>query len=546
MSDLGLQHRSVAMAFPRVFSLPHYALALGFLALYVLLDWISFIQPFAPFGITPWNPPTGLGFIMVLLFGQRFIPLLFVAPLFADLTVRQLPLPWSIEIITSLIIGGGYSLGLAVLLRPATRFNPALTSMRDLLLLFAVAAVSGAVVAASYVGVLVGSGWVAAADFSTAALQFWIGDIIGVAVVAPFALIFLTRGRTLRLSRESVLQIVAILVALAFAVVFVEKHRFEFFYVLFLPIIWMAVRGGLELVTVGILITQIGLIVSAQLLPHADINVAVFQALMLVLAFTGLAAGAVVTEHRRTELQLRRHQDSLARVARLGSMGEFAAMIAHEINQPLMAAGTYARLIADILRSGEHHDGTAVDTAEKAAAQVQRAADVVRRLRALIRLDQSGRAPIFVARIVRETLALSRPFLDRHGIVVRVALNSNLPPVMVDLLQIEQVLLNLLRNAAEAMAAAGPGGGSVTIAASAAGPGEVAVAVRDTGSGFSPEFTVDEFPPLTSSKPEGLGVGLSLCRSIVEAHGGQLTIGGRDDGKPGAVVRFTLPVAKTG
>ena len=109
MSDLSLQHRSVAMAFPRVFSLPHYVLALGFLGFYVLLDWISFIQPFAPFGITPWNPPTGLSFILVLLFGQRFIPLLFVAPLLADLLVRQLPLPWSVEIATSLIIGGGYA-----------------------------------------------------------------------------------------------------------------------------------------------------------------------------------------------------------------------------------------------------------------------------------------------------------------------------------------------------------------------------------------------------------------------------------------------------
>ena len=532
------------MAFPRVFSLPPYVLALGFLALYVLLDWISFIQPFAPFGITPWNPPTGLSFILVLLFGQRFIPLLFVAPLLADLMVRQLPLPWSVEIATSLIIGGGYAVGLMVLLRPATRFNPALASMRDLLMLFAVAALSGAAVAASYVGVLVGAGWVEPHDFTTAALQFWIGDIIGVAVVAPFALIFLTRGQALSVTRETMLQIVAILVALAFVFVFAEKHRFEFFYILFLPIIWMAVRGGLELVTVGILITQIGLIVSAQLLPHADIDVAAFQALMLVLALTGLASGAVVTEHRRTELQLRRHQDSLARVARLGSMGEFAAMIAHEINQPLMAAGTYARLIAQTLREAERPDGAAVETAEKAAAQVQRAADVVRRLRALIRLDQSGRAPIPVERIVRETLALSRPFLDRHGVSVRVALDPNLPPVMVDLLQVEQVLLNLLRNAAEAMAASG--GGSAVIAAATAGADDVAVTLSDSGPGFPPEFTADEFPPLTSSKPEGLGVGLSLCRSIVEAHGGQLTIGGRDDGKPGAVVRFTVPVAKSG
>lgn len=532
------------MAFPRVFSLPHYALALGFLALYVLLDWISFIQPFAPFGITPWNPPTGLSFILVLLFGQRFIPLLVLAPLLADLIVRQLPLPWSIELATSLIIGGGYALGLRVLLRPATRFNPALTSMRDLLLLFMVAAASSAVVAASYVGVLVSSGRVATNDFAAATLQFWIGDIIGVAVVAPFALILLTRGRTLRLSAETLLQIIAILIALAFIFIFAEKHQFEFFYILFLPVIWMAVRGGLELVTIGILITQIGLIVGAQWLPKADIDVAVFQALMLVLALTGLAAGAIVTEHHRTELQLRRHQDSLARVAHLGSMGELATMIAHEINQPLMAAGTYARLVADTLHRDDRRDSTAVETAEKTAAQVQRAADVVRRLRALIRLDQSGRAPMSVERIVRETLALSRSFLDRHDVAVRVALDPNLPPVMVDLLQVEQVLLNLLRNAAEAMAAAGAGG-DITIAASADGAGWVVFTVCDTGPGFPPEFSADGLPPLTSSKPEGLGVGLSLCRSIVEGHGGELMIGGRADGKSGAEVRFTLQATQT-
>ncbi len=544
MSGLSLQHRSTAMAFPRVFSLPHYVLAIGFLAGYVLLDWISFIQPFAPFGITPWNPPTGLSFTLVLLFGQQFIPLLFLAPLLADLLVRQLPLPWTVEIATSLIIGGGYGLGLMVLLRPATRFNPALTSMRDLLTLFAVTAISGAVVAASYVGVLVGTGWVDLRDFTTAALQFWIGDIIGVAVVAPFLLIFLTRGRTLRISREIALQIVAVLAALVFVFAFAEKRHFEYFYILFLPVIWMAVRGGLELVTLGILITQVGLIVSVQFLPSADLDVTAFQALMLVLALTGLASGAVVTEHRRTEMQLRRHQDSVARVARLGSMGQFAAMVAHEINQPLMAAGTYARLIADTLRDADRPDSAAVETAEKAATQVQRAAEVVRRLRALIRLDQSERAPVAVERIVRETLALCRPDLERHSVRVHVALAPNVPQVMVDLLQIEQVLLNLLRNAAEAMEPSG--GGAITIAASSDGADEVAIAISDTGPGFPAEIAGNELPPLSSSKPDGLGVGLSLCRSIVEAHGGRLTIGAREIGASGAVVRFTVPTAKAG
>jgi two-component system, LuxR family, sensor kinase FixL len=541
MSAPDPERRSVAMAFPRLFSLPHSVVGLGFLAGYVLLDWISFIQPFARFGITPWNPPTGLSFILVLLFGQRFIPLLFVAPLLADLLVRQLPLSWSVEIATSLIIGGGYALGLLFLLRPGTRFHPALTSMRDLIILIAVAAICSAFVAASYVGTLVASHWLSAQDFIAAALRFWIGDIIGVAIVAPFGLIALTRGRRLQVSGETAIQALAILAALAVVFFYAEKHRFEYFYILFLPVIWTAVRGGLELVSISVLATQIGLIVCAQLLPREDIDVTDFQALMLVMAMTGLAAGAVVTEHRRTELQLRLHQDSLARIARLGSMGEFAAMIAHEINQPLMAAGTYTRLIVDTLRSEHTEADSTVATAEKAAAQVQRAADVVRRLRALIRLDQSGRAPASVERIVRETLDLCRPELERRGVTVRVALNAGLPAVMVDLLQIEQVLLNLLRNAAEAMHGAGLSHGVAVIRASAIDAGHVEVEIRDSGPGFPPEFDGGDLPVLSSSKTEGLGVGLSLCRSIVEAHGGQLQVGG---GPEGASVRFTLPIAK--
>jgi signal transduction histidine kinase len=142
-------------------------------------------------------------------------------------------------------------------------------------------------------------------------------------------------------------------------------------------------------------------------------------------------------------------------------------------------------------------------------------------------------------RIVRETLDLCRPEFERHGVSARLALDVNLPPVMVDLLQIEQVLLNLLRNAAEAMGEAARGG-TVTIKTFSTAPGVVTVEVADTGPGFPAAFTGDSFPPLSSSKTEGLGVGLSLCRSIVEAHDGKLTIGGSERG---AVVRFTLPAA---
>jgi two-component system, LuxR family, sensor kinase FixL len=127
-------------------------------------------------------------------------------------------------------------------------------------------------------------------------------------------------------------------------------------------------------------------------------------------------------------------------------------------------------------------------------------------------------------------------------VTVHVALDANLPTVMVDLLQIEQVVLNLLRNAAEAMHGAGLSHGVATIKASAVDASHVAIEIRDSGPGFPPEFAGGDLPVLSSSKTEGLGVGLSLCRSIIEAHGGRLETGGGPDG---ATVRFTLPIART-
>jgi C4-dicarboxylate-specific signal transduction histidine kinase len=474
----------------------------------------------------------------VLLFGQRFLPWLFVAPFLANVLVRHLPLSWPIELAGDAIIGGGYAAGLLVLLNPKVRFNPALPAMRDVIMLLAIAALSSAAVAICFVLLLWSAGLIAPDAFARASLRFWIGDLIGIAVVAPSVLIFLTRGKQLTVKSETLAQVAAILAALILVFISAEQHRFELFYLLFLPVIWMAVRGGIELVTLGILLTQIGLILCIQMLPTEGVDVTAFQALMLVLALSGLAAGAAITEHQRIESQLRRHQDSLAHVSRLGSMGELAAMVAHEINQPLMAAGTYVRLVADGLRSVEVPPPL-VETTEKAVGQVQRAADVVRQLRALIRLDQSNRAPVSVDRIVRETIELYRPEIERSAVAVRLAIDPALPLVMVDLLQIEQVVLNLLKNGVEAIRD-GDGGGTITIAARQQLPARIVVTVNDTGPGFTPAMLDNERTLNASKKIEGLGIGLSLCRSIVESHGGELQISNTG---AGACVTFTLPVA---
>jgi two-component system sensor kinase FixL len=532
--------RSTPVVFPRILSQPMTVLGLGYLAGYVLLDRISFIEPYAPFGITPWNPGTGLSFALVLLFGRRMIPFLFVSPLLSDVLHQPLPLPWTVELTSALLIGGGYSAALTVLMRPGMRFDPALSSMRDLLLLMVVAVASAAFVASSFVGLTIAAGLLPSADFAAAAMRYWVGDVIGIIVVTPFALIALTRRRVLPMSVETALQLAAIIGALALVFGYAEERQFQLFYVLFLPIVWMAVRTGSEGVTVGILITQLGLIVGVMLFPEEARDVTAFQALMLVLAATGLVAGELVTERRRTESQLRLHQESLSRLARLGSIGELAAAVAHELNQPLMAAGTYTRLVDDAICSGATDAGTVAATAKKAVAQVERAAEVVRRLRALVRLDRSSRAPVSVERIVKETLALCQPDLDRIHASARPIIADDLPPVMVDLLQIEQALLNLLRNSIEAIGATGHPHGAITIEA-AAGADFVEIRVSDTGPGFPPDLADNPFLPFSSTKPEGLGFGLPLCKSIIEAHGGRLWL---DDRALGAAVHFTLPVVK--
>ncbi len=534
------RRRSDAIAFQRLYALPRDAVGLGYLASYVLLDWVSSVHPIMSLGISPWNPGTGLGFVIVLLFGRRMIPYLFIAPLLAD--VINLPTwpPWSIEIPAAALIGGGYAAASSFLLRPSVRFDPALTSLRDLVLLILVAMASASFVALSYVALMIAGGALPIEELAAATLRYWVGDLVGVMVVTPLALIALTRRLAICASLESMLQTAAIIAALALIFGLAQEQQFQLFYLLFMPIVWMAVRAGLDGVSFGILVTQIGLIVGVELYGKEPHDFLAYQLLMLILAITGLVAGALVTERRRIEFELRLHRESLARTARRGNLGELAAAIAHEINQPLTAAGTYTRLVTDALQERDPDHVMAAETAEKAAAQVERAAEVVRRLRALVRLDRRGRAPCNVERMISETVALCQPAIARSRSVVRWSAAANLPSVLVDMLQIEQTLLNIVRNSIEAIEESDRRDGVINIEAALKDPHAVEIRVADNGPGFPPDFT-DPFVPFTSRKKEGLGIGLSLCRSIVEAHGGRLWLNRQAQG---AQVHFTLPVAE--
>ena len=287
-------------------------IGLAYVAGYVLLDRISFVEPYASFGITPWNPNTGLSFAFVLIFGRRMIPLLFVSAFMADLINRQIGVPWAVEAIWVALIGGGYSTALAYLKRSRTRFDPALSSMRDLVLLILVAAASAAFVASTYVGVAIAAGLLSIKDFAPANLRYWIRDAVGISVLTPLALFGVYAPKNA-------------------AVVPPKPHfnlpqslprcwRYRPFAGTRIPAVLPtlltdrmdgAVRNGTEGVSAGVLITQFGLILGVGLFPDESKELAAFQALMLVLAVTGLVAGELVTERRRMESQLRLQQESL-------------------------------------------------------------------------------------------------------------------------------------------------------------------------------------------------------------------------------------------
>lgn len=527
------------MPIKHVLSRSHVEIALVYLASYVLLDWVSYVHPIASFGITPWNPPPGLSFALILLFGQRFLPWLLVAPLVADALVRGVPMPIGAELIAALIIGLGYGAGARVLIHPSLRFDVSLSSKRDLFLIVGVAAIVSAVVALGYVALVVFVGLLDPRAFTQAALRYWVGDMIGITVVTPFLLVLFTRRRFGSVSWELV-ALLALLLASLWLVMGVTEFRFQLFYLLFLPVIWTAVRFGLEGVVAGLAVTQIGLIAAIHLSGQSAIDVTAFQALMIVLAVTGLAVGVLVNEQHRTQQQLRLQQEALSRIARLSSMSEFAAALAHEINQPLTAIANYARLAKEAAEKPAVDASAVLEATGKTVEQVDRAAQVVRRLREFIQLGRSESAAVSVEDVIGQARSLVHADVEQQGIVLDVQIARDLPRVLADYLQIQQVILNLVRNATEAILEAGRHDGRIVISAERESFDVIRICVRDNGPGFDPVLMADPISPFTTTKTEGMGLGLALCRSIIESHNGKLSIGGD---ATGGIVCFTLKSA---
>jgi two-component system, LuxR family, sensor kinase FixL len=245
-----------------------------------------------------------------------------------------------------------------------------------------------------------------------------------------------------------------------------------------------------------------------------------------------------LTERQQTDRRLQELQDGLLHVSRLRSMGQMAAALAHELNQPLTATANYVRAAQRLLEQPDPNMPRIRQAMTLAAQQTQRSGEIIRRLRAFVARGEVTRRPESVAKLIEEASALALVGAKEHGIKVLITIDPNLPQAVVDRVQIQQVLLNLIRNAVEAMEGRDVRELSVGTVMQ---DGVVLVSVTDTGSGISPEIEAKLFQPFVTTKPEGMGIGLSVCRTIVEAHGGRLWVQPNQGG--GSVFRFTLPTA---
>jgi signal transduction histidine kinase len=523
-----------------LFALSPIVVGLAYLVSYAFLDWVSYISPIAPIGVTPWNPATGLSFALVLLLGREYVPWLFIAPLIVNAFILDLPMPSEVHVLGAIVVGAGYSVATVLLTLPRLGFDRTLSTKRSLVLLIAVAAASTGIVAIVYVSLLALFGLVPPSDVVMTTAHQWIGDMIGVTVVTPFLLILFTRRQILVPSLEMVALVVFLALTLAAVFGLSDTFRVKQFYLFFLPVMWTAVRFGLEGVTAGLVLTQIGLMAAMQYAGVEVDEVTAYQALMIVLALTGLTIGAVVNEQLRTQAQLRRNQEALERAARLDSMGAFAAALAHEINQPLTAIANYTRLAKMAVEKQPADTETARAAAGHAVVQVDRAAEVVRRLRDFIQLGRNEMVPQPAAELIREAISHCRLETQSNHLGVETRIARNLPLVVCDGLQIQQVLINLIRNAAESISSSGRQNGRISVEADLTEANRVLVMVRDNGPGFDPDILARALTPFTTTKEEGLGLGLALARSTAETHGGQLLV---ESTGAGAVVSFTLPTS---
>ncbi len=248
-----------------------------------------------------------------------------------------------------------------------------------------------------------------------------------------------------------------------------------------------------------------------------------------------------ITVRKQLEAENARNRDMLAHLSRVATLSGLSASLAHELNQPLAAILANAQAVRRLLDRDEPDLGEVAEAMADIIADNRRANEVIRRLRGLLRKNTAGLVPIDLTTVVRETLTVLSQAILEAEVSLRLELAEEQPPVLGDRIQVQQVVINLVVNAFEAMSETRDQGRQLTISTAVVDCGEaVRVSVRDNGPGFEPELADTIFQPFVTTKERGLGIGLAICRTIVETHGGRIWAEHHPAG--GARFCFTVPV----
>lgn len=516
--------------------------SLMLITLYYAVGMWGFVFTPDAHGIPLVWPATGVGLAFVFLYGYGMLPAVGIASALItwQFTSTAVPLLESVGIVAATVAGvalGGY------LLRRLT-MRPRLDRLRDVWLLLSVGAVasSGLAALAGAWGMAVGMDDL---RFSQTWWLCWVADLMGLVLVAPALITWL--GAPMRLPGSVRLAALALglaitgITTLVYSGILPAMVAMPLSYAVFPLIMLAAVRcpiqvtSGLILITGAIALSGTGW----DLGPFADMGLGEsllsLNAQLALLVLTGLVLNALSHERAAAEARARQYLEDLARAGRLSTLGELSSSLAHELNQPLCALSSYAQACKRLLARGKMED--LQEALGQLDAGAHRAAETVRQMRAFAASQTPEQQPVSPRDLVHPVLELLRPELNRRHIRLEVELPDTLPRVSVVPLQVEQILINLLRNAMDAVHGLRPARIDLQVASTREG---VTMTVTDTGPGIPPERLARLFDPFATWKEGGLGLGLSISRSLVEAHGGQLIARNRPEG--GAEFHFTLPL----